>query len=255
MRQGGTLVVLGVLLGLCLFWVVGEALAAEPAKSAKPALQEQASGLGLYKPPVLGAPRLRIGGGVRGMGGDGDVPVVQVLAPRQAGQTTLAQPTLYWHLDRATPYAVEITIMAERGVSPLARQILPGPVAGGLHAFRLQEQGKRLELGVDYTWFVAVIVQPQQRSRDALACGGLRLVDPPAGLAESVRSSVKGTGLGAVYAKAGLWYEAINALVEVPHEGPGQLGSAAQLAAFLQQEEITGVTFVLSPQSGGASHQ
>lgn len=232
MRQGLAFMVLGVLGLLGSLLVVGVSLAAGPP-------QEKTVGLGSYKPPVLGAPRLRIGGGVRGVG-DGGIPLVQVLAPRQAGQTTLAQPTLYWHLDQPTPQAVEITIMAEGAVSPLLREILPGPVAAGLHAFRLSDGGKRLERGVSYSWFVAVIVQPKQRSRDALACGGLLLVEAPEGLAERV-GALKVSELAAVYAQAGLWYEAIDALVEGQSEGAEQPGVAAQFASILQQEEITGV--------------
>jgi len=232
MKQGLTFMALGMLGCLGFLLAVEATLAAGPP-------QENMAGLGSYRPPVLGAPRLRIGGGVRGTG-DGGIPLVQVLAPRQAGQTTLAQPTLYWHLDQPTPQAVEITIMAEGAVSPLLREILPGPVAAGLHAFRLTDGDKRLERGVGYNWFVAVIVQPKQRSRDALACGGLLLVEAPVGLAEQVRD-LKGSELGTVYARAGLWYEAINALVEGQSEGAGQLRVAAQFASILKQEEITGV--------------
>jgi len=192
-----------------------------------------------YKPPPLGAPRLRIGGGVRGVAG-GDAPVVHVLAPQQIGLTVAEQPTLYWHLDKETPHVVEITLSEVGGVSPLARVELAGPVAAGLHPFRLAAQGKRLALGKEYEWFVAVVLDQEQRSQDIIAGGGLQRVALPSGLPE--RLSGRGAKeAGAIYAGAGLWYDAIDAMVERTDKTPPLAELANQFQTILQQEGINGV--------------
>jgi hypothetical protein len=193
----------------------------------------------LYKPPLLGAPKLRIGGGGRGVA-DHAHPVLQVLAPKQSGLTTMAQPTLYWYLDRATPHTVEITIMEEMGVSPLVRELLAGPVPAGLHAFRLATQDKRLELDKDYEWFVAIIPEPAQRSKDIISSGGLALIPVSTALHDQLQVA-KTDELGLLYAGAGLWYDAINALAEGQNRGPKQAVLRGQFTSILQQEEITGV--------------
>ena len=200
-----------------------------------------ASGLGLYKPPLLGAPRLRVGGGVRGAG-NSDTPVLQVLAPLQTGRTTLAQPILYWHLDQPTNHAVEITVMEAEGVSPLIREILASPVTGGLHAFRLANQ--HLEIGKEYEWFVAVILDPAQRSKDILAGGGLLRVAASPSLQGELGHAKPGEA-GLIYARSGLWYDAIKAMLEGASRTEGKTVLTKEFSTILQQEEIAGVA--LSP--------
>ena len=226
------LIVLGYLSPLGLF---AEAHAADGNQPHGPA----SGGLSFYKPPMLGAPKLRVGGGVRGAGGN-DAPVVQVIAPQQTGLTTKAEPVLYWHLDKPTPHALEITVMEEGGVSPLVRVMQSGPIAAGLHAFRLTGQGKGLEIGKEYEWFVAVILDPEQRSKDIVASGGLMRVAEPEGLQGKLKAA-KADEAGLIYAGAGLWYNAIDALVEGLDKGTDKPALASQFTAILKQEEIAGV--------------
>jgi hypothetical protein len=176
-----------------------------------------------------------------------DGPGVRVLAPLQIGLTIMAQPVLYWHLDQPTPHAMEITVMEVGGVTPLVRESLAGPVAAGLHAFRLAGQNKRLEIGKEYEWFVAVILDPAQRSKDSVASGGLARIAVPIGLPGQLNGARTGEA-GLIYARAGLWYDAINALVEGAAGTRDKKVLAGQFTAILQQEEIAGVT--LSAQVG-----
>lgn len=201
--------------------------------------QPPAGVVSLYKPPHLGAPRLRMGGGVRG-GEGSDAPVIHVLAPEQLGLTTAEQPTLYWHLDKATPHVVEITLNEVGGVSPLARKELTGPVAAGLHAFRLAEQDQRLTIGKEYEWFVAVVLDQEQRSQDIIAGGGLQRVAMPDGLSARL-SGLGPQAAGAAYAGAGLWYDALAAMVTGASQAPAPAELANQFQTILQQEGIGGV--------------
>ena len=218
-----------------------QALADDPprAKTATPVKVE----LALYKPPMLGAPRLRVGGGVRGAE-DNDAPVLQVLAPLQCGLTTRKQPILYWHLDKPAQHALEITVMEVGGVSPLARELQVGPIAAGLHAFRLAGQDKSLGIGKEYEWFVAVILDPAQRSKDIIASGGLRRIAMPDGLQGQLNTAQVGED-GLLYAGAGLWYDAIDALVEGLGKTADKATLSGQFSAILKQEEIIGISLTV----------
>ncbi len=205
-------------------------------------------GLALYKPPMLGAPKLRVGGGVRGTEGL-DAPVLQVLAPLQSGQTTMEKPVLYWHLDKPTKHALEITVMAEGEVAPLVRELQPGPVAAGLHAFRLAGHDKTLAVGKEYEWFVAVILDPAQRSKDIIASGGLLRIAMPPGLQGQLATAKSGES-GLIYAGAGLWYDAIDALVEGQDKAADKTTLGPQFSAILRQEEIPGISLTAPVERG-----
>lgn len=197
------------------------------------------SDLVLYKPPMRGAPKLRVGGGVRG--GSFETPVLQVIAPQQIGLTTLEQPVLYWHLDKAANYALEMTVMEAGKMSPLLLEKHDGPINPGLHSFRVTGQNIRLETGKEYEWFVALIIDPEQRSKDIIAGGGIMRVSVPTGLQKSLDTAPSHES-GGIYAQAGLWYDAINAMVAGQGNSSDKLALNDQFAGILQQEEIRMVT-------------
>jgi len=71
--------------------------------------------------------------------------------------------------------------------------------------------GVSLKPGVEYQWFVAAVRDPQQRSKDVLAGGTIKRVAESGAL----QSELKQAGRAkwpAVYAEAGIWYDAIDQL-------------------------------------------
>src|SRR5512134_1193228 len=73
----------------------------EKPPASPPSVQTQtASTAPVYKPPLRGAPRGRIGGGTRGTGLDS--LALSVLAPDHSGLTIREQPSLYWIISNPT---------------------------------------------------------------------------------------------------------------------------------------------------------
>ena len=124
----------------------------------------------VYKPPRRGAPRGRVGGGTRGPGDE--LPVLSVLAPDHTGLTVQEQPSLFWHLSSSATYPVELTIIDDHSVQPLLARRFSPPILPGVQRVRLADYGFRLLPGVQYQWFVALVVNEDRRSRDIIA-GGL----------------------------------------------------------------------------------
>jgi hypothetical protein len=165
-----------------------------------------------YKPPMRGAPATRVGGGSRGTS---FALRLNVLAPNETGYTVKQSPTIYWYASEAINVPVELTVISteslEAASHPLLDITLQPPIAKGVHALRLSEHGVTLKPDVEYQWFVAAVRDPQQRSNDVLAGGTIKRV------AESgtLQSQLKRSGQGqwpAVYAEAGIWYDAIDQL-------------------------------------------
>lgn len=186
----------------------------------------------VYKPPLRGAPRGRIGGGTRGVGGH--TIVLSVLAPDHAGLTANEHPSLYWYISSSTTYPVEVTVMDPRAVDPLVETRVPGPVKAGLQRLRLGDLGVRLEPGVPYRWYVAVVLDPASRAKDVLAGGVVERVV----LDESVRRRLAQASkeeVPSIYAEAGLWYDALTASEALIEAAPGDPAPRRQRAALLAQ--------------------
>ncbi|HSF01684.1 MAG TPA: DUF928 domain-containing protein, partial [Solirubrobacterales bacterium] len=163
-------------LALIVFSTVALHLPLPGHAQEKPREQPQSSAQGqvlasapVYKPPLRGAPRGRIGGGTRGVGTE--TLVLSVLAPDHPGQTASEQPSLYWYISSPTAFPVELTLMDPRGTDPLLEAKVPGPIKAGLQRFDLAAHGVRLEPGVPYRWYVAVVLDADRRSKDVLAGG------------------------------------------------------------------------------------
>jgi hypothetical protein len=186
----------------------------------------------IYKPPVRGAPGGRLGGGTRGVG-DGSL-YLSALAPEHTGLTALEQPSLYWFLSEPSKYPVEFTLIEAQAVKPLVETAISRPVQPGVQCIRLADYGVRLKPGVQYEWFVAIVPDPEHRSKDVLAGGEVERVDLQAGVRTKLEQSGK-TKAPFVYAEAGLWYDALSALADLIAAKPDDPVYHRQRASLLRQ--------------------
>ena len=214
-----------------------------PKKAVEPPKPPPQSAMPVYTPPKRGAPGGRIGGGTRGI--QRDMFSLLVLAPDHTGLTSLAQPILYWFVssDLASTSA-ELTVMDPEGTQPLLETRLSPPLKTGVHSFRLADHGVRLSPGVPYRWFVALVVDPDRRSKDILAGGFIEFVPTPEGVAKKVSAANKAE-LPRLYAEAGLWYDAIAAISQLIEAAPEDAGLKQQRAALLEQAGLTEVVKLL----------
>ncbi len=194
-----------------------------------------ALGMPEYKPPPRGAPGDRVGGGSRGT--EDDLPMLYVLAPDHIGLTVQEQPSLYWYLSKSTTYPVEVTIIDDQAIQPLIETRIRPPVQPGVQRVRLADYGVHLSPGMRYKWFVAVVVNPDSRSRDRLAGGTLERVELP----EVLRAKLAQAGKPKaphLYAEAGLWYDAVTAISDLIEAAPQDMVLRKQRASLLEQVDL-----------------
>lgn len=186
----------------------------------------------VYKPPLRGAPGGRVGGGTRGTGREAFV--LSVLAPAHTGLTTSDQPVLYWFISSPSSHPVELTLVDPQKTDPLIELRIPPPVAAGIHRVNLAEHGVRLDPAVAYQWYVAVMPDTGRRSKDILAGASLERIAVPDDLVAKVSRASK-ADLPAVYASAGIWYDAIAALNQLIDEAPQNAVLRTQRSTLLRE--------------------
>ncbi|TVP65219.1 MAG: DUF928 domain-containing protein [Leptolyngbya sp. LCM1.Bin17] len=170
-----------------------------------------------YQPPAdARAPRRTTGGGTRG-GCVGDAPIdLTALAPQaHVGQTAMTHPTLVWYVPDDTPYDTELQLYRYAGIQedelvPIAVFHL-GPSQPGYSTFTLPDHEPGLTVGETYRWKVILHCFPGQPSRSALDEADLVVVadgvdEPATDLVSQAEQAIA----------AGLWYDAIALLSQVP---------------------------------------
>lgn len=185
-----------------------------------------------YKPPMRGKPGNRVGGGTRGT--QDDMPVIAALVPDHTGLTTQGQPVLYWYLSKTTKSSIEFTLNDDKGIQPVAEITLKNIDRPGIHAIRLSDYNITLLQGIEYQWFVSVVRDPEQRSKDIIATGMIRRVEPAKNIVEDL-GRVSRTEVPFVYAENGIWYDAFSSISQLIETNPDDKALLEQRALLLQQ--------------------
>lgn len=238
-KKAAVVTLVGLLLGAL---ASGDAPADQQGKPTQPTVEAPnkkpppTASMLVYNPPKRGAPGGRVGGGTRGTD---QSFTLSVLAPSHTGLTVNDQPILHWFLSKAITSPVELTLIDERGVKPILETRLTPPFPPGVHRVKLADHNVRLSQG-KYQWFVALVVDPERRSRDILAGGSIELVDPSQGISAKL-SQIGMANAPQIYAEAGLWYDAVTAISDQIEAAPSDINLRKQRASLLQQAGLTDV--------------
>lgn len=178
-----------------------------------------------YVPPDRGAPSNRIGGGTRG---DDDAFLVAALVPEDhIGRTTQEAPVLYWYRSPTAKGRIEFVLNDETSGTTRVRETLSPPAGERFPSVDTGAFGARLETDRLYSWFVTVVVDPADPSLDMLSGGYIRRIATPPELAKSLNDAST-ADRAALYARAGVWYDALALLMERIREHPGDAELVAQ---------------------------
>ncbi len=203
----------------------------------------------VYKPPRRGAPApgRRVGGGTRGT--NKSLPVVSILAPDHTGLTVQEQPALYWFASALVDAPIELTVIDEKGIQPVLETRLAPPTQPGVQRVRLADYGVRLTAGERYQWSIALVLDPEHRSKDITAIGAIKRIKRSE--VESTLTDVANTEAPYRYADAGLWYDAVMAISDLIDAAPNDLDLRSQRAGLLEQVGLSEVgAYDLSLQDG-----
>jgi hypothetical protein len=161
-----------------------------------------------YAPRDGTSKKMRVMGESRSLSGG---PTVAVLAPDEAGRTTLAQPTLYWFVSEPIYSKIELLITDEDAGKTVFSTIIDGPAQAGIAPIQLGELRVSLRTNRDYRWSVAVVRDSDPGSANLFASGVVRRADMAPDLAAQLNRTAA-REMPFFLAKNGLWYDALAVL-------------------------------------------
>jgi len=210
----------------------------KPAKKTEAAPAPSGQRRVLYKPAPGSAPAARVTGGSRGSGNSS--VRLDVLAPDEVGLTTEEQPSLFWYQSQAAPVRFELTLLQPNKARPLMEVNEPAAEAG-IQRVKLSEHNVKLQVGVEYQWVAALILDPANRSKDLVASGFIKRVEPSKEL-QAKLAKASAEELPAIYAEAGIWHEALSRLSDLVEAHPDDPTWRQQRADLLGQVKLAAAT-------------
>jgi Domain of Unknown Function (DUF928) len=190
----------------------------------------------IYKPPAdAGNIPIRVAGGVRGEGGI-DAALL-TLVPNHVALTTQAQPSLFWFQSKPAKAKFELTIVEPMKPTPLLVLTSPDADKPGIHRIKVSRYKVELEPDVAYEWYVAIIPDPENRSKDIVAKGGIKRIKPPAELAAGIEKA-DDVERAALYAQGGIWYDTLEAISNAIEAYPEDASLREKRASLLKQNGL-----------------
>lgn len=244
MRKYGMVVLVGVFYLFIACTVIAAEAEKAKAEADKQDKKKPASGSGLfinYKPPMLGKPGNRIGGGTRGK--DKDIALFAALVPEHTGLTSKPEPSLCWYMSKPMNTRIEVTLNDEKSVNPILEKTLDLPAKGGVHCLRLSDYNTRLRADIEYQWFVAIVPDPAQRSKDILSGGTILYREASPELTRRL-ARASGADIPSIYAESGIWYDAVSSVSDLITANPGNKEYRKMRADLLEQAGLSEVAKV-----------
>ena len=171
---------------------------------------------------------------------------IEPLAPQRIGYSYDAQPELYFYMNKPSSKPIEFTLNRVNDLEPVIIGYIPVDpeskvIDPGIHSVSLKEFDVVLEEGVEYEWFVAIVVDTVERSGDIVASGIITHRENP-----MVNVQLPEQDLYGVYAANGYWYDAINTVLSLRQEYPQTTVLNQQLVHWLSQEKLPSTVAFLS---------
>ncbi|MBC7971228.1 MAG: DUF928 domain-containing protein [Verrucomicrobia bacterium] len=202
-----------------------------------------------FKPPRRGLPGRREGGGTRDpiaciQGNPSQL--VALLPGTNLGLTTAAYPRFFWFAPKSKAKFAEFSLYdvneQREDRTPIYKTIFSIAGTAGIASLSLPSNATMppLVVGKDYHWSVALVCNPDDRTRDIKVDGWVQRVAPEPRLTNQL---VKATPEDRVrlYANNGIWFDTVTTLVEQRCAKPQEaalINSWAELLKSVQLDAI-----------------
>lgn len=193
-----------------------------------------------YQPPRRGIPRSTQGTGSRGCPQSMAIGLNLLVPVDHTAETVSGRPTFVWQVAQVPSEAVEFALVEDGVAEPVFVQQVQIQ-SSGIVQLQLPPSAPELTPGKEYRWSVSLVCNPNRRSSDVFAQGWIQRVAAPAQLKQQLAAIGREDSAdalrqrAAIYANAGLWYDAIAMLSTAQDAAPGNSSIREDLTALLDQ--------------------
>jgi Domain of Unknown Function (DUF928) len=201
-----------------------------------------------YVPPKL-PPRggLQRTQGAGSRGAEGTVQVTLLTPPPQeaTGQTTSGRPTFFWSVSFTPnpekpqnkpkfPITLDFTLVRRGVAQPLVFKRMEINQLG-LVKLAMPKDLPELQPGIEYRWTVSVVKDPVRRSMNPTFQSFVTRVALTPELDKRLKAATSDRDRAVIYAEAGMWYDALNAIGTNYLNKPNDASIRADLVTLLDQ--------------------
>lgn len=173
-----------------------------------------------YIPPSRGLPGRREGGGTRGDCLNSQQRLTALMPDTNFGKTTAEYPTFFWYIPNIHPEAAEFVLLDEEDNELYRTRFRVTGDSGVIRLSLPEEVGMPpLEVGKDYHWYFSLVCDDVDRSGDSYTEGWIQRVEPSELLLAQLDTAAA-SDRPAIYAAAGIWYDAVTSLADLRRANP-----------------------------------
>lgn len=185
-------------------------------------------------PEGLGVPGRRIAGGSRDTTKNclSEQTMAALVPKSNIGQTTEANPVLYFYVPKTSVPVLQLVVLD--GQKIYSKQTYKPNNKAGIVAIPLT---KSLEVNKQYRWHLAMVCNPQARSKDKVVDGVIKRIQPSAQLAANLANATPRERVN-LYAEAGIWHDTLKTLAELRISNPNDAGIKADWDSLLKTEGV-----------------
>lgn len=181
----------------------------------------------------LQAPGNREGGATRGSCPmEGTQRLTALMPEGSSGRTISAYPTLYFYIPTHAEHKAELILRDMASGQSLYRHTVTVAQTPGVVAIPLPPAQAPLETDRLYQWQFRLICDPNDRERDLTVTGVVQRVEPSPILSQQLATAPP-TRKPLLFDQAGIWYEALQSIVELRHSDPSL--ATSQWVTLLQE--------------------
>lgn len=203
-----------------------------------------------YVPPSRGTPKNSVGAGSRGCPQSVPVTLALLVPNDHNGQTVSGHPTFSWYMSDKTSVPVEFALVEPGVAKPVFVKQMQVSQAGIMQV-QLPNELPELATGKKYRWSVSQICDSNRPSNNVFVQSWVERVSPNSELSQKLATvKTEDSSLQAVrerariYAQAGLWYDALQALSTGYTANPNDPSIKADFLALLAQGGLTQISAI-----------
>jgi hypothetical protein len=159
--------------------------------------------------------RNTVSGGRRGSCGSSAVALKPLVPGEQGALTASANPSLWVYVPAGAGETARFRL-TDAQEADLDEQTITLPKEGGLVKIALRDRGQALAVGQSYQWYLSVDCDrvAAEAPRSTFASGWIQRVN-----SEAATTAGSPLAAAAAYARAGIWYDAVNSVIEADRSG------------------------------------